>query len=421
MNKEPIIHLKNIASLSTLSPALQKDGRNLEPKDIDLRRNQSIISSKDQIIYIGDNEEVINSFSSQIDKTVDMSAYSITPEIVDSHTHLIFGGDRSDEYIQRLNGESYEIIAKKGGGINATSFATNNTSIESLIETAKKRIQTIHSYGVGTIEIKSGYGLNLEKEVQITKAIHQLKKIFEPKIKIVNTFMAAHAIPKGFKDSNDYLKKVCLPALEELAAEKIIDYVDIFHENGYFSEKDVLELAQHAKNLKVPLRSHADEFYDNKGAALAAENEFHSADHLLSISEESILKLSKSKTVATLLPGTGYFLGKPQAPARRLLDAGCKVAIASDYNPGSCHWDNVLAIANLSAPNYKINQAELWCSITLNAAHSLNLRDQGAIQKGLKPRFSFFNTKNINQITYAWSTNYSLRIPEVDQFFYGNH
>ena len=347
---------------------------------------------KDQtIIWTGNQSEVPSEYEQY--QKIDCSYLSVTPEIVDSHTHLVFGGDRSDEYAMRLNGADYQEIARAGGGILSTMNATNSLSRDELFELAVKRIEKINSFGVGTIEIKSGYGLNFEKEKEITLLINDLKNHFKNRVQIFNTFMAAHAVPKKFKSSKEFMESVVIPLLQELAPQKIIDAVDIFHEDGYFSEEDVKSLSAVAKKFNVPLKIHADEFIDNNGATIASEEKALSADHLLAISEKGIESLKNSNTVATLLPGTGYFLGKKQCDARKLLDNGVKVSIASDYNPGSCHQMNLLKIAVLSAPNYQMNISEVWASITLNAAHSLGMNDQGAIIPKMKARFSFWDTK----------------------------
>ena len=196
-----------------------------------------------------------------------------------------------------------------------------------------------------------------------------------------------------------------------LADKKIIDAVDIFHEEGYFGSKEVISLFDLAKNLNIPIKIHADEFNDNKGALLAVEYGALSADHLLCTNKDNIKAMAQSNTVATLLPGTGMFLGKNQANGRMFLDEGAKVAIASDYNPGSCHWDNLLSIASLAAPIYKMNITELWCSITLNASHALGLKNQGAIVEGFTPKFSLFKVDTVDQITYNWGQNFNCSLP----------
>ena len=220
--------------------------------------------------------------------------------------------------------------------------------------------------------------------------------------------MAAHAIPQNYRDSSDYIHKVVLPLLEKLARDKIIDAVDIFHEQGYFNHKDVEDLFQGARDHNINLKIHADEFSNYGGAKLAAKWNALSADHLLQTDAEGIALLGQSSVVATLLPGTGFFLGKSQANARKFLDQGAKVALASDYNPGSCHCDNLLLISSLSAPSYKLNLCELWASITLNASHALGKKNQGALIAGLSPRFSIFNTPKLEDLTYHWGENFCI-------------
>src|SRR5690606_39248632 len=223
---------------------------------------------------------------------------------------------------------------------------------------------------------------------ELSLLIDRLKKHFYPRVQIFNTYLAAHDVPKDFSCSRDYLNQVVLPLLEKLAPLNIIDSVDIFHELNYFSDSDVRVLFSKDKELGIPRKVHADELNNNEGAALAAEFEALSADHLLKISDDGIQKLASSSTVATLLPGTAFFLGKPLAPARAMLDAGVKIAIASDYNPGSCHCDNVLLVASIAAAQLKMNITETWCGMTLNAAHALGLKNQGALIPGMRPRFS---------------------------------
>jgi imidazolonepropionase len=397
---------RNFNQLLTLKGAHAKDGRNLLPTDVDIIENGTIVFDDDIIHWVGADKDLPAEYKDLPSK--DYAGKVCTPELVDSHTHLVFGGNRSKEYTMRLNGADYQAIAKAGGGILNTMKGTGEASEEELFTLAKERIERIASYGVGTIEIKSGYGLTIPVERLCTEVIQKLKEHFKGRVQIFNTYLAAHAVPKKYKDSNEYLNEVVLPLLEELAPKNIIDAVDIFHEEGYFSADDVHKLFGRCKELNIPVKIHADEFNDNAGATIASEYQALSADHLLCTGEAGIKSLANSQTVATLLPGTGYFLGKPQADGKKLLEAGAKVAIASDYNPGSCHWDNLLAIAALAAPLYKMNICELWSAITLNSAHALGFREQGAIVKGLKPRFSVFDTDSIDMITYSWGRNYFL-------------
>lgn len=398
--------LRKFNQIATLESAFNKDGRKILPSDLNIISNGSIVHDDEKIIWVGADTDLPFEYTDK--EFIDYSNKVCTPEIVDAHTHLVFGGDRAHEYSMRLNGASYEEIANAGGGILNTMNGTNLLSRNDLLKLAIDRAKQIHSYGVGTIEVKSGYGLNFDKEYELSRIIHDLKTILSPEIQIRNTYMAAHAIPKEFKNSYDYMKEVVLPLLDVLADEKILDAVDIFHEQNYFSEDDVRSLFERANRLGIPVKMHADEFNDNRGAALACSYNALSCDHLLKTSHDGIIALANSNTVANLLPGTGLFLGKDKADARAMLDAGVKVAMASDYNPGSCHCDNLLLLASLAAPMYKMNLAEMWTAITLNAAHSLGIKDQGAIVPGLKPRFSIFNTDSIDRITYNWGKNLAL-------------
>lgn len=402
---------RNFSEIVTLEEAYIKDGRKLSPKDLGIIKNGSIVFSSDKILWVGKESE----FPSQYEKsnTKDFNGKILLPTIVDCHTHLVFGGERSLEYSMRLNGADYQEIAKAGGGILNSMKGTNSLSKKELFDIAVERINTINSYGVGAIEIKSGYGLNYDKEYELSHIIFDLKKHFEGRVQLINTYLAAHALPKQYESTSQYMNQVVIPLMKVLAKEKIIDAVDIFHEKNYFTQEDTELLFKEAQELNIPRKSHADEFFDNKGAILAAKYNALSTDHLLMTGDDGISALANSNTVATLLPGTGFFLGKKQSEARKFLDAGVKVAIASDYNPGSCHCDNVILVAALAAPTLKMNIAELWASITLNAAHALGLRNQGALVEGLLPKFSIFNTDTLNKVTYNWGKNFAISEHEI--------
>ncbi len=395
-----------ISQLLTLDGVAKKDGRRPLKEDLGIINNAAVVFSEDEIVWVGSSDDIPSDFINI--KWKSLKGMTVTPEIVDSHTHLVFGGNRSHEYSMRLNGATYAEIANSGGGILSTMKMTNAATGDELYQSAYLRIKQLQSYGVGTIEIKSGYGLNIDKEVECSLIIDRLKKAFAPEVQIFNTFMAAHAIPKEFASGREYIDAVVIPALEKVSSSISLDAVDIFHEEGYFSTEDVRYLFDHCQQLGLKLKSHADEFKDNKGAILACDYECLSTDHLLCTQEDGIAALAKSQTVATLLPGTGFFLGKPQSDARTMIDSGVKVALASDYNPGSCHCDNLILIASMAAPSLRLTQAEVWTAITHNAAAALGLNKQGAIIKGMKPRFSFFNITSIDEITYNWGRNFAV-------------
>ncbi len=404
----PITIYKNISELLTLEEAYKKDGRNLLPEDISIINDGAIVFDDSKILWVGLTKDIPKKYQSE--HSENLKGKTVIPEIVDCHTHIPFGGNRATEYSMRLNGADYQAIAQAGGGILNTMNGTNSASADELFDIGVERIKRINSYGVGTIEIKSGYGLNFDKEYEISHIIDRLKKHFAGKIQIFNTYLAAHAIPKQYSSSAKYMDEVVIPLLDKLAPEKIIDCVDIFHEQGYFTTEDTIKLFERAGQLNIPIKSHADEFNDNDGAALAVKYNALSTDHLMASSDRGIEALAQSNTVATLLPGTSLFLGKPLADAQKFLKAGCKVALASDYNPGSCHCDNLLMLAAIAAPQYKLNISQLWAGITLNAAAAIGYKDQGAIIEGLKPRFTVFNTDSIAKITYNWGRNFSVSI-----------
>ena len=396
--------IKNLSQLATLSGVHQKDGRKVIPADLNIIENATIVFDDKSIKWVGKANELPDIYQNV--SFFNGQGHCLTPEIVDSHTHLVFAGNRANEYCLRLNGADYEEIANAGGGILATVTPTREISEEDLFQIGIERINRIYNYGVGTIEIKSGYALDFENELKLTNVINRLKKHFSPKIQIFNTYMAAHAIPKEYSSGKDYIEKVVIPLLEQVKED--IDCVDIFHEVGYFDEKDVENLFEYCSKLKIHTKIHADEFNDNNGASLAAKYKSLSADHLLKTSKKGADDLAKAQTVATLLPGTSLFLGKNPADAKTLINAGAKVALASDYNPGSCHCDNLLLIASMAAPMYQLNQAELWSAICYNAAHALSLKNQGVIQEGFAPRFSVFKCNSISEITYHWGRNFNV-------------
>lgn len=401
--KNNILVFNNIAELITLENAQKKDGRHLIDSDLSIIKNACLVCDQENILWSGECNQLPEEYKSL--PAIDCKNKIILPELVDAHSHLVFAGNRAKEYSMRLNGATYEEIASSGGGILHTMTQTNQSSPQTLFDTALKRIEKIATYGVGTIEIKSGYGLNFEKEYEISKVIDSLKHHLKNKIQIKNTYMAAHAVPKTFSRSSDYISGMVIPLLEKLSREKLIDACDIFHEKNYFSEEDVHALFKKCQELKIAVKMHADELNDNNGAQLAVSYNALSCDHLLKINESGVKALAASNTVAVLLPGTGFFLGKEQTNARKLCDHGVKLAIASDYNPGSCHYDNLFQIALMSAPSYKLNRAELIAAITLNASAALDLGKQGCLISGFKSRFSLFDCNNLDELIYRWGEN----------------
>ncbi len=400
---------RHLSQILTLEGALKKDGRRLLPDDLSVIQDGAIVFDDQAILWVGPSSHIPAQFSAA--SFTDLPGHVLTPGLVDSHTHLLFGGNRAGEYVRRLNGEDYQAIARGGGGILYTVAETLKLSEAQLVELGRERINRIAGYGVTTLEMKSGYALSLEGELRLLRAAHTLKRVFAGRVEIVSTFLGAHAVPSAFATSQDFLRSVVLPTLQQAAREGIVDLVDIFCEEGYFSLQDGRELFREAHRLGLGLKVHADEFTDGGGAELAVAFGALSADHLLRTSDAGIRSLAKSDTVATLLPCTAFFLGKPLARARDFLDAGCRVAIASDFNPGSSHVDNVLLVASIAAAPLGLNVAELWAAIGLNAAAALGKRDRGALVPGMRPQFALFEVSDAAEISYSWGRNFSRGLP----------
>lgn len=406
--------LTDISQLITLEGAYKKDGRKILEEDLSIINNGAIAYSEDKILWVGKTSEIPNSYTNFKQKSLKNKI--LLPGFSDCHTHTVYSGSRAAEYAQRLSGADYQQIAASGGGILSTVTATRNESEDELFNLAATRIKKMVSRGITSLEIKSGYGLTAESELKILKVIGLLKRHFSKQLRIFSTFMGAHAVPSDFKSSADFMQKEVLPLLED-SYLKFYDAVDIFHEKGYFSDDDAKQLFNLAKTKGKAIRMHADEFNDNQGAALAMEYKALSCDHLMKINSNNLLKLGKSKTVAVALPGTSLFLGKDWAPIRELIDANAKVAIASDFNPGSCHYSDLVMIAKMVAPKFKINIGQLITSITLNPSHSLGFMDEGVLQEGKRPSFSIFNVKSINDFVYDWAPTEELYLASSSTIF----
>jgi imidazolonepropionase len=409
MKKLKSYALTHIHQMLTLKGVHQKNGRFLRPQDLGLIKKAAIVVENERILFAGTEEQYRELLAQQqLPQFPEIKlppSTIVTPEIIDAHTHLVFAGNRAQEYIQRLNGASYQDIAEQGGGIQFTVEQTRQASSEELFRLACLRIEKIISYGVGTLEIKSGYGLTFKDELKISHVIHQLKEHFQDRLHIIRTAMPAHAVGKEYAGKPDhYFHEVALKVMSELAEQKLIDGVDIFVEEGYFNKQHYLLLEKFAEKNRLTLHAHVDEFADHQGALLVTQGTYpaHSAEHLLATSLEGIKKLGASPTVANILPGTALFLGKPFAKVPLMLEHGVKLALSSDFNPGSCHCDNVLLLAQMAAASCKMNIAQLWASITYNAAHALNCMNQGAIDEGLRDKLSFFNANDYSEITYHW-------------------
>ncbi len=286
----------------------------------------------------------------EAEEEIDADGALITPGFVDSHTHPIFSGNRANEFGMRVSGKSYEEIADRGGGIISSINAVRNASEDQLFEECLERVNFFLVHGTTTIEAKSGYGLTVEDELKSLRVIKRLNEASP--LDIIPTFMGAHAFPPEFKnDHQGYVRVICEEMIPAVAEENLAEFCDVFCENGYFNLEDSEKILEMGMKYGLTPRLHADEFADSGAAGLSAEVGAISADHLMAVSDEGIQKMAENGVIATLLPGTTLFLGKTKyAPGRKIIDSGCDVAIATDFNPGSCtiqSMPHIISLANL--------------------------------------------------------------------------
>jgi imidazolonepropionase len=352
---------------------LLKEGRMLKPVDVSAVEDGAVVFDEKKILWVGPSSELPAKF--QKVKATDLrNKRAIIPGLIDSHTHLVFAGSRASEFARRCAGATYQEIASEGGGILTTVRATRESSVETLFKLALKRALIAYRFGVRTIECKSGYGLDHETELKCLDVVRHLKKAL-PQMTFVSTYLGAHAVPAGVKKSA-YIDEMIHRTLPEIRRKGLAEFCDVFIDEGYYSLKEGERILRAAKKLGFGLKVHADELGDTGSTRLAASLDASSADHLLRVSDASIRSLAKKDTVATLLPGTALYLKVPYAPARKILDSGARVAIATDFNPGSCYSLNLPLMMNLSAMQMGMNSAEILAGVTYSAACSLGLGER---------------------------------------------
>ncbi|WP_300526765.1 imidazolonepropionase [Maricaulis sp.] len=316
-------------------------------------------------------------------ETIGLDGRWVTPALVDCHTHLVFAGDRSDEFKRRLDGESYEEIARSGGGIARTVRETRKAGAAELAAAALSRLDQLAQEGVGTVEIKSGYGLEFESELAMLKAARACG--LASGLRVVTTLLAAHAVPAEFAGrADDYIDDVCLPLIREAAREGLADAVDAYCESIAFSADQTRRVFAAARDAGLPVKLHADQFSDSGGAALAAEFGALSADHLEYTSEQGVAALAQAGSVAVLLPGAFYTLRETQyPPIASLRQRGVAMAVATDANPGSSPLVSLLTAANMACTLFSLTVDEALAGITREGARALGLeRDIGTIETG---------------------------------------
>lgn len=369
----------------------------LSDEQIEIIVDGGILVNENKIYTIG-NFETLRSENQNIEIEYVEDEQIVLPAFVDSHTHICFGGNRANDFAMRNAGKTYLEIAESGGGIWSSVQHTRNASEEELLKTLLERIDFLIALGITTIEVKSGYGLDVENELKMLRMIKKAQG--QTKATLVPTCLSAHLKPRDFEGSNEeYLNYILSEILPKVREENLAKRVDIFIEKSAFQPEESKEFLLKTKDLGFEITVHADQFTPGS-SRVAVEVGAKSADHLEATIDEDIDFLAKSETVATALPGASLGLGEKFTPARKLLDAGAIVAIASDWNPGSAPMGNLITQASILATFEKLTTAEVLAGMTFRSAFALGLEDRGQLKSGLKADFVTYKTNNFQNVLY---------------------
>lgn len=341
-----------------------------------------------------------------IDNVIDCNGKMILPTWVDSHTHIVFAGNREQEFVDRIKGLTYEEIANKGGGILNSAKKLQETSFEDLYQQSAKRLEEVMTLGTGAIEIKSGYGLTVDAEIKMLSVIKKLKENYS--IPIKSTFLGAHALPTEFKNNKqEYIDLIINEMLPKITKENLVDFIDIFCEKGYFSVEDTEQIIEAAKKYGLRSKIHVNQFNSIGGIKIATKHNALSVDHLEILNDDDLHYLKNSETMPVALPSCSFFLGIPYTPARKIIDNGLPLALASDYNPGSTPSGNMNFVVATACIKMKLTPEEAINAATINGAYALNISNKvGSITRGKLANFII--TKEIPSygfIPYSFGSN----------------
>lgn len=397
------ILFKNIKELIQVRKNAPQKVEGEAMKELPTIKNAWMLIENDLILDFGSMEEP---YSDLIDQEIDLTGKMVLPSWCDSHTHIVYAGNREQEFADRINGLSYEEIANRGGGILNSAKTLQETSEDDVFEQSAKRLEEVMKLGTGAVEIKSGYGLTKDGELKMLRVIKRLRDAYDIDIKA--TFLGAHAVPSDYKDrKQEYMDLVIQEILPEVAEQNLAEYIDIFCEKGYFSIEDTEALLKAAAKFGLKPKIHVNQFNAFGGVKIGVENHALSVDHLEVMNSEDIEILKNSATMPVALPSCSLFLSIPYTPAREIIDAGLPLALATDFNPGSTPSGNMNLVVSLACIKMNMTPEEAINAATLNGAYAMELSEtHGSITKGKKANFII--TKDIPSYTflpYAFGTN----------------
>ena len=396
-------YIRHASELVTCKGKAPKHGK--EMSDIGLIYDGAVIIHDDKIIAVGTTEELDKQVNSEEYEVIDAAGKTVMPGFVDSQTHFIFGGYRADEFSWRLKGDSYMSIMERGGGINATVVPTREASEEELMEAGKERLNRMLEFGVTTVEGKSGYGMDCETELKMLRAMKKLNETHP--VDIVSTFLGPHSVlPQWKGKEREFLDEQLNHVMPKVKEENLAEFADIFTEKNVFTVEDSEYYMTKAKEMGFKLKIHADEIYQLGGSELAARVGAVSADHLLKASDEGIRQMRDAGVISTILPLTAFGLKEEYAPARKMIDEGCAVALASDLNPGSCFSNSIPLMVALGCIYMNMSIEEVITALTINGAAAVDRADKvGSIEPGKAADIIFLKFPSIHFMPYHTAIN----------------
>ena len=397
-------YIRHASELVTCRGTAPKHGK--EMSDIGLIKDGGVLIHDDKIVAVGTTEELDKKVAGEDYEIIDATGKTVLPGFVDSHTHFLFGGYRADEFGWRLKGDSYMSIMERGGGINATVVLTRAASKEEFVELGRERLNRMLEFGVTTVEGKSGYGMDHDTEIRMLEAYKELDETHP--VDVVRTFLGPHSVlPEWKGKEREFIDYMLTEVMPEVKERNLAEFADIFTEKGVFNIEDSEYYLNKAKEMGFKVKVHVDEITpDFGGAEMAGRVGAYSADHLLKVSDEGIRMMRDNGVISTVLPLTAFCLKEPYAPARKMIDEGAAVALASDLNPGSCFSNNIPLMVALGCIYMNMSIEEVITAITINGAAAVDRADRvGSIEEGKQADIVFLKFPSINYMPYHTTIN----------------